>query len=211
MKRCGILVFVWFFALGLLPNFAQQNTPGHRFEITPFAGYHFGGKIRVREGDIGIKDNLGYGVMVDISLRPGTKIEILYSHQPSELRLKRYSTGIRETLFDASVDYWQIGGLQELYRYGIAQPFAVATLGLTHLNPKEVNAASELRFSFGFGGGAIVMPMEHIGFRFDGRMYLTYIAGGAGFWCGLPGGCWVTLGGEMMAQVQLNAGLVIAF
>jgi hypothetical protein len=204
-------MFVMIFALGLLPTFAQQSTAGDRFEIAPFVGYHFGGKIRVREGDISIKDNIGYGIMVDIALRPGTKLEILYSHQPSELRLKRYATGIRETLFDASVDYWQIGGLQEFYKQGITQPFAVATLGVTHLNPKSVNASSELRFSFGFGGGAKIMPSEHFGFRLDGRLYLTYIAGGAGFWCGLPGGCWVTMGGEMMAQVQLNAGLIIAF
>jgi hypothetical protein len=211
MKMRGIYLFVLIFALGLLPASAQQGTTWNKFEITPFVGYHFGGKIRVRDGDINIKDNVGYGFIVDVSVRPGAQVEFLYSHQPTELSLKQYSSGTKDVLTDAAMDYWQLGGLVEFYDAGIAKPFGTLTLGLTHLNPKDVGYGSEVRFSFGLGGGAKVQPSTHIGFRFDARLLLTYIAGGSGIWCGVPGGCWVTLGGEMMGQVQLNAGLMIAF
>ena len=59
-------------------------------------GFHFGGKIRTREGDITLKDNLGYGVVADISVRPGAQVEILYSHQPTELRPNSFTTGGKE-------------------------------------------------------------------------------------------------------------------
>lgn len=211
MTRRRILFFILIFALGLLPTLAQQSATWNKFEITPFVGYHFGGKISVRDGNLTFKDNIGYGVIADISVRPGMQVEILYSHQPSELRLKNYATGVQESLFDASIDYWQIGGLAEFFKGGMAKPFGVMTLGVTHLNPKEVGYSSEVRFSFGLGGGAKIQPSQHIGFRLDGRLYFTYIAGGGGLWCGLPGGCWVTLGGEAIVQAQLNAGLIIAF
>ncbi|NOR14471.1 MAG: outer membrane beta-barrel protein [Candidatus Aminicenantes bacterium] len=211
MTRKAIFIFVLVMALGVLPTSAQQNNVWNKFEVTPFVGFHFGGKIRTREGDITLKDGAGYGVIVDISVRPGAQVEFLYSHQPTELRLNSFVTGGKEVLFDAAMDYWQIGGLMEFYRGGMAKPFGVMTLGLTHLNSKEVGASSETRFSFGFGGGVKAQPSKHIGFRAEGRLYFTYISGGSGLWCGLPGGCWITLGGEAMVQGQLNAGVIIAF
>ena len=42
-------VFVLIFALGVLPTSAQQDKVWNKFEITPFVGFHFGGKIRTRE------------------------------------------------------------------------------------------------------------------------------------------------------------------
>ena len=47
--------------------------------------------------------------------------------------------------------------------------------------------------------------------RLEGRLHFPFISGGSGFWCGLPGGCAITVGGELMVQATLNAGVIFAF
>jgi len=196
--------------LGALPGLAQQGVPWNRVEITPFVGYQFGGKIRVRDGYLNIKDDVNFGFALNVTIRPGAQLEILYSRQSTILRADPF-VGPREELFDLAMEYYQIGGLYEVYRDDMFRPFGVMTLGLANFSPKPNEIASEVRFAFGLGGGVKVFPTEHFGLRLEGRMHFPFISGGTGFWCGLPGGCAVTMGGELMVQVSLNAGLILAF
>jgi len=209
IKRLSILSFALLIS-GVLPGLAQQGVPWNRVEITPFVGYQFGGKIRVRDGYLSIKDNVNYGFALNVTLRPGAQLEIMYSRQSTILRADPF-VGPREELFDLAMEYYQIGGLYEVYRDDMFRPFGVMTLGLANFSPKPNEISSEVRFAFGLGGGVKVFPSQHFGLRLEGRLHFPFISGGTGFWCGLPGGCAVTIGGELMVQVSLNAGLILAF
>ncbi len=188
--------------LGMSPLLARK------VEITPFGGYQMGGSIEVLAGTLRIKDNWNFGVILDFTLRPGFQIELIYSHQDSELRLKQ---PLLEPiyLFDTAVEYFHIGALREL-RGEKVRPFVTGTIGLTHFNPKPAGLSSEWRFSGNIGLGVKVLPSERIGLRLQGRLMLPLINGGAGFFVG-PGGGYVIAGGEILVQWDVSAGLILRF
>ena len=192
------------------PTFAQYGYDTHRFEISPFVGYQFGGKLNVRAGTLSIKDAMNYGAALDIYIRPGVQIELAYIRQDTELWLRDVLTGIKSPLFDMAVEYFHIGGLYEL-RPGRVRPYGLVTAGLTHFNPKPKERSSEWRFSFGFGGGIKAFVTERIGFRFQGRLLFPYFGSGGGLWCSAPGGCFVSLDGRLVVQADFTGGIFLAF
>jgi hypothetical protein len=188
--------------LGLSSTWAQQ------VEITPLVGYQFGGKITVQRGTLNIKDDLNYGVILDITVRPNTQLELSYSRQDTQVEFR--GAVVDNPVIDATVEYWQIGGLIEYPRDRV-RPFGLFTLGATHFNPKETGIGSVWRFSGTIGGGVKVFLSPNIGVRLQGRLLLPYISGGSSIFCGLPGGCYVTVGGRVLLQADATAGLILAF
>lgn len=177
-------------------------------EITPLVGYQFGGKFTVQRGTLNIKDELNYGVILDITVRPNTQVELSYSRQDTRVEFR--GIGFENANIDATVEYWQIGGLVE-YPKDRVRPFGLFTLGATHFNPKKGGVSSVWRFSGTIGGGIKVFLSPNIGLRLQGRLLLPYISGGSSIFCGLPGGCYVTLGGNVLLQADVTAGLILAF
>jgi hypothetical protein len=193
-----LLTFGW----GLSSGWAQQA------EITPLIGFQFGGKFSVQRGSLNIKDAMNYGVILDITVRPNTQLELSYSRQDTRVEFR--GVGIDNPIIDAAVEYWQIGGLVE-YPKDRVRPFGLFTLGATHFNPKTTGISSVWRFSGTVGGGVKVFLSPNLGLRLQGRLLFPYIAGGSSIFCGLPGGCYVTLGGTVMLQADVTAGLILAF
>jgi opacity protein-like surface antigen len=199
--RIAFLVMLTF-GLGLSSGWAQQ------VEITPLIGYQFGGKVTVQRGTLNIKDSMNYGVILDITVRPNTQLELSYSRQDTRVEVR--GVNIDNPIHDATVEYWQIGGLVE-YPKDRVRPFGLFTLGATHFNPKTAGVSSVWRFSGTIGGGVKVFLSPNIGLRLQGRILLPYLSGGSSFFCGLPGGCYVTLGGTVLLQADVTAGLILAF
>jgi hypothetical protein len=195
---------------GVLPASAQPRYGAHRFEISPFAGYQFGGTLRVQDGDLLIKADMNYGGTLNVTVRPGVQMEFAYVRQDTELRLRDYAFGRTETLFAMAVEYFHIGGLYE-GRSGRVRPYGLVTAGLTHFNPKPQDRSSEWRFSAGLGGGIKAFVTERLGFRFQGRLLFPYFGASSGLWCSAPGGCFVSFNGRVIVQADFTAGLILAF
>jgi hypothetical protein len=106
-----LFIMAWLIGWGAIPIFAQPGYGTHRFEISSFVGYQFGGTLRVQDGDLVIKANMNYGGTLDITIRPGVQMEFAYIRQDTELRLKGFAFGKTETLFVMAVEYFHIGGL----------------------------------------------------------------------------------------------------
>lgn len=113
MKK-NLLILILMIGIGAIPIFAQYGYDSHRLEISPFAGYQFGGKLSVQTGTLSIKDAMNYGVALDFYIRPGMQVELPYIRQDTELRLKDGLTGRTSSLFDMAVEHYQIGGLYEI-------------------------------------------------------------------------------------------------
>jgi hypothetical protein len=187
---------------------SQKTTRG--IEITPFYGWMFGGSLSVREGDLNIKDNDNFGIAVDIELPygGGKQLELLWVMQNSRLDLKRYPSGITETLFDIVTHYFHIGGVYGV-RQGNVMPFGSLTLGATLFHPKEEDVSDEWRFSATFGLGAKIYVSERVGLRLQGRLMMPFQWGGGGLWCG-TGGCSAGVGtSTTILQGDLTGGLII--
>jgi hypothetical protein len=192
----------------LVVSWAAQASAG-RVEVTPFAGYTFGGKFEEQDTDeeFEISDTSSWGGIVNIDLSGITQLELFYSRQETELT----SGGLFPTdkLFDMDVEYFHVGGT---YLLGPDQwqPFVVGTLGLTHMSPEPSEVRSLNRFSLGIGGGVKYFPIERLGLYLAGRGLITFIDSTLAYSTGEEGGT-IYFGSDALWQFQLNAGLIFAF
>ena len=180
-----------------------------RFEITPVYGLQWGGTIRTYDGDIVFEDSGMWGIILDATVASGAQVELLYWRQDTDVVFKEgYQPS--EPLFDAAVEYWQIGGLREFRRSGNVRFFGSMSLGATHVDPEPRRYDDDWRFSMIFGVGTKVFVSDRIGLRLQASMPLTFIYTSGGMYCD-GGGCYSSMGGEGVVQGNLLAGLTFAF
>jgi len=84
----SLFIMILLVGWGSVPIFAQPRYEAHRFEISPFVGYQFGGTLRIQDGDLLIKADMNYGGTLNVTVRPGVQLELAYISQDTELRLK---------------------------------------------------------------------------------------------------------------------------
>lgn len=209
MKK-SLLAILLMLGIGPIPAITQYGYDSHKYEVSAFAGYQFGGKLGVQTGTLSIKQAMNYGAVFDFYIRPGVQVELSYTRQDTQLQLRDNLTGTKVSLFDMTVGHFQIGGLYEI-RPGRVRPYVLTTLGLTHFNPKPKERTSEWRFSFGLGGGIKAFVTEHIGLRLQGRLLFPYFPEGGGFWCFDQGSCFITPNGTVIVQADFVGGIFLAF
>ena len=180
-------------------------------EITPFAGYTWGGEFQ--EATTGTKlevnENGSYGIMLDIKQTEDTQIELYYSRQSTELQSKKSGSYVGTPLFDLDIDYIHIGGTASMGE-GKVKPFAVGTLGVTRMSPQGVDLDSATKFSLSLGGGVKIPITDHFGLRLEGRWLGTFFDGSGQAFC-TSGQCLIKIQGDVFSQFVANAGVIIAF
>ena len=88
-----------------------------------------------------------------------------------------------------------------------AKPFAVASVGVTH-----VTSSTNLdftRFSFGIGGGIRLYASRHFGFKIQAEWLPVFADPQVAFICG--GGCKAHVGGTAASQGEVLAGPILRF
>ncbi|HEY7214462.1 MAG TPA: outer membrane beta-barrel protein [Thermoanaerobaculia bacterium] len=167
-----------FFVFVLLFPAAAFAQPG-RFELTPTAGYRLEGDFNARSSDafdpdlnVKVDASATFGVLFDIPLAPSWQLEILANRQRSEFIVDRGLLTPTTTLGDVDLTVLQAGFL---FQWGDGQvdPFITAAAGLTRIDPKFNELASDDRFSASVGGGVKIYFGENIGLRLEGRGYWT--------------------------------------
>jgi len=201
-------VLIMFF-IAFQPSVSQAQV---RFDITPSYGYIFSTNLRAAEGDIILVDSPAFGLTLDIghpNLPGGMMIQLMYNRQDTKMDLKEWPSGVRRTLFDLIVEYYQIGVVRPL-SMGKVQPYGIVGLGAASFNPVGSTWGTEWLFAANLGGGVKISLSKSIGLRFQGRMLLPMTFGGGGLWCG-TGGCSVGVGSySSFIQFDFNAGIVIS-
>jgi hypothetical protein len=191
------------------PSLSQAQL---KFDITPSYGFVLNTNVRAAQGDLIIKDGPMYGLTIDIGhpkLPGGMMIQLMYNRQDTHLDLKEWPSGARETLFDMTIEYLQLGIVRPL-QMGKVQPFGVVGIGAASFSPDDTQYGTEWLFAAHLGGGAKIFLSESIGVRLQGRILLPMSFGGGGLWCG-TGGCSVGLGSyTTFVQFDFNAGIVIS-
>jgi opacity protein-like surface antigen len=181
------------------------------FEITPFAGYTWGGQFTdsVTGTTLEVKESNNYGIMLDFNQDPQSQIELYFSRQSSQLRANT-STFTGNPLFDLDIEYYHIGGTYAPMDSGKIKGFVAGSLGATHMVPQGAGLDSVTKFSFSLGGGVKLYATEHIGFRLEGRWFGTFFDGSGSAFC-TNGACAVNVQGDLFSQFVANAGVIIAF
>jgi hypothetical protein len=133
----------------------------------------------------------------------------MYNRQWTEEQFRPYTGGPRQNLWDATVQYFQFGGLGYVDA-GKAEPFAVATLGWTDYNPSDASVSGETKFSSTLGLGSKIYPSERVGVRLEGRLMMTFIDTALGLGCG-SAGCSGGFYGWGVLQGLLSGGVTVGF
>ena len=209
--RIGLaLVLLAVGMVALLPPGASAQM----FEITPFAGYRFGGSFDVSSSgfsEVSVEPCLAYGITVGYIFDETYVLEIMWNRQDTELKGSEGTLTQGVHLFDATFDQYQFNGLihfreqEDWFR-----PFVLIGLGLSHLNPRG-DLSGSVNFSFGLGGGMKFYLGKHLGIRLQGRYAPTYLSSFTTVYCSLPGACAVATSGNFIHQGEITGGVFVRF
>ena len=189
------------------PQQGQAQPQRRGIELTPIVGWQMGGKFRIRDGDVRIPSELVYGGVLNVPLASGTLLELMYTRQETELEFQPFA-GPKETLFDMTVHYAQIGAMYEAVKKPGTKVFGVLTAGATIFDPKDRN--TEWRFSWAGGLGFKQFFSPRVGLRGDARLQMSLLSSSGAAWCG-TGGCVGGVTGTIVAQLATTGGLIISF
>jgi len=199
----------WVLALSLvaaLPLHAQSQ-----WEITPTAGYRFGGTVDGEGGEFGANDGFAWGATIGRRVKQDGLVEFVYSRQSTTISFNS-DTAATVTVGDGSIEYMQVGGALEFGHNETTKPFFALTIGATHFNPDDSAYGDDWRFSFGGALGVKTYLSKNIGLRAQGRVWMTGLSGDTEFWCTLPGGCVIAGGdGTFFTQGEFSGGLMFVF
>lgn len=167
--------------LGLSAS-ALAQTPVQPIEVTPFAGYLFGGSFlnspttpQAGFDQISLANHLDFGVRIGFNLSAAIEPEIQWSR--SETHLVFTPTNPNFSRVDSTVDYFLVGASYN-FSSGNVRPYASLSLGADRLSVNtppfalvglQLTPATTFAISAGIGVKMFVTP--NLGFRFEARGY----------------------------------------
>jgi hypothetical protein len=174
-----------------------------RIEITPFAGFQFDGELDEFGDETtrrDIEQGTTWGLMLDVNVTSYDLVELYYSSQGTELNRGA------DPAEKVTIDYLQVGAIHEYSPQRPVSPYVGLTLGATRI---DVAGDSDTRFSAGITLGAKMIVSDHLGFRFDGRVFGTSTGSGA-IGCS-DEVCFGYPDTSIIWQYAVNAGVIIHF
>jgi hypothetical protein len=188
---------------GVLPG---ADARAQSVQITPFAGYAFGGSVRdaVLDESRSFEPALAYGGAVSFPVSEGWRFELLYSRQPTRLE------GGLGPPFDVTIERYLAGIQEEKGEGGRVRWFGSAWLGATRFVPSPGGYDPVTKFGGGVGLGVKTFLAENVGLRFEGRAFYTLVKGEGGMAC-VNGDCLFVFSGSGLWQGDVSAGLILAF
>ncbi|MGB6482725.1 MAG: hypothetical protein WBE86_04480 [Candidatus Acidiferrales bacterium] len=181
------LVLVFIFACGASCALAQDSF-ADKFEVTPFAGYKFGGKINVygyvnpNDPDFEnienayVKSNFDYGAFADYNIWSSFAAEFMVVRQPTTYSLQDYTVTppANDFLAKGTLSTYTFGGAFTFRSDSKLRPFVSGGLGWTNFggldsNPDELYVGFNNKLAFDLGGGVKYYFGNHFGLRFDMR------------------------------------------
>lgn len=198
-------------ALLLLPAVARADGD-YRFELTPFAAYHFGGELNAEPAgpydfDVELDEGIAYGLAFDIPLSSNLQLELYASQHDADLFFDGGVFGPDLELSELEVTYAHLGLLVQFGRPAVS-PYFVGSAGFTNLDAEGPGAGSDTKFSASLGGGVKGFFTDHFGLRFEGRYFWTQLDN----WdvsCDGSGGCYDAR--DYLSQFHATVGLILAW
>jgi len=191
-----------------------------RFEVTPFAGYRYGGVASNAYSDyiesLEVEPGLSYGLTFEYAFRPNATFEILWGHQGTALKLNYRQappSGYSDKLADLNIDTFQIGALWMFGRdRAKIRPYIDLLLGASILNPTSP-FDTLVRFSGSVGGGAKLYFSDLFAARLGIRFMPVYINSTSTGWgyCDPWWGCYTYYDSNYLNQWDAYSGLTLRF
>lgn len=190
----------------------ELKSPG-QFEITPTAGFRFGGSFDDLDQGLSadLDDDASFGLILNLRESGNTQWELIYSQQNTAVDTRQLA--FAEPKLDVDFQALQVGGTY-MGEGILARPFVAATVGGTHVSPGFDGLDSDTFWSFSIGGGLQVFPTKRVGLRLEARAWGTLISSSSDLFCasGAQGGvCAIAVDGDVLWQFETMAGVVFRF
>ena len=186
-----------------------------QFEISPYAGWTFGGTTSYSYQGYRLKVEAAanYGIAVDYTI-PGDlmQVELFYNHYSSTIK---QDGGINDVVEETAVNsnYIQAGVLTPFYASDKLQPFGIFTLGAAQFNTPDYSNEDYWRFAFTMGLGMKYFFSDVVGIRIQSKVYFPVYFAGGGMGCSIGtggSGCGASAGfGSEIVQLDITGGLVL--
>jgi hypothetical protein len=204
-RGAGILIGATLLAGG--QALAAEAT-ANRFEITPFAGYAFGGDFEdpTDASERSLDEDTNFGVFFDIADEPWRHYEFFYSQQSTQV------DGVDP--IDMDVQYLHLGGTVSHPDAQTIIPFFGMTVGAARLSPDGAGLEDATKLSFSVGGGARVPFTDHFGLRLDLRAFITLLDEDGSLFCrsnAQGGSCRIVAESDTFLQYSASLGVTFAF
>jgi hypothetical protein len=186
-------------------GFAPNDPP--KVQITPFAGYQFGGSVssELFDSKYSFGSGLNYGGTIDFAISHSWRLELYYSRQDTQLEASRANLD----LFDLKIERLMVGLLEEKGE-GSVKYFGSLLLGATRYQPGTGDFSDSTHFTAGLGLGVKTFFTDNVGLRLEGHAFYTVVESNGGMFC-VDGTCLFNFSGRGIWQGDLAAGLIIAF
>ena len=201
------------FAAVMLPGLVIADGAPRSVELTPFAGYSFGGTFDVTDSDqsVELDDAQRLGLILDIRKDDNTQWEVLYDRQDTDANA--VIVGAPNPNFDLSIQALQIGGTYQ-WEGDALRPYMAATIGGTKMDATDNGYGSDTFFSFSLGLGLQYRPLDSFGLRLEWRTFGTVMNSKTDLFCstgGATNSCLIQVQGHVLWQTGAFAGLVFRF
>ena len=154
-------------------------------EISPFAGYLFGGKFArgttdLFNSDVDVDDHATYGIRLGYNVTSKFEVELQASRTQTGFVTKDtsglFGNSTSQRLGDLDIDYY-LANMVFNFGHGRAVPYVTIGGGAARLSPSvpDTVASREYRGTATLGAGVKVFLTPNVGLRFDGRYYGTWI------------------------------------
>ncbi len=192
---------------------SYQTEP--RMELIPMVGYAWTMSKDVYAngypGEIDFSDEMYYGGALDFTVSPPgsvkvAQVRLMYRRSDGEVQLRGSDFFGDDLSTDASIEYWQIGGVTGINK-GKTMPFGTVSLGGTRL---AAGGDDVWKFSMIFGLGVKVYTSPKMGILLQGNWPITFTDTWGGVTVGTGGGG-VAIGGTGISQLDLGGGLILRF
>ena len=202
----------------VLPPLVAAQTSGqaelHRFELTPYAGYRFGGTFEDEDSTVSVEldDRSSAGLIFNVRESENTQWEVIFSRQQTSADTTQVS-GL-DPRVDVDVEYLQGGGTYQGRRRNGVRPYLAATAGVARIAPRVGGLGDDSFWSFSVGTGLQIRPTERFGIRLEARAWGTLIESDTSLFCrsgAQVAGCAIRLDGRVLWQLEAFAGLVLRF
>ncbi len=222
MNRSISLTCLMIAAAGLLAApLAAQDRSG-TWEITPFGGGHFGGRLNAGSNALFARDvDLGtaptYGVRLGYNVNRWFGMEFGWSQAKPDIRARGSDVlfGQSQKLGEMTHNVFEGNALVNLAR-GQFIPYLTLGAGAMTFDARvpETPGATDTRFVASFGGGVKMFITPRVGLRIDGRYRNAYINDHSNYYYdsgGCRSGCSYRHGSNWYGSGEVTGGLTFAF
>ena len=195
-------------ATALLLSLPAAAAPAFAVDLTPFAGWRFGGDVTTQQSGYSssssINSALSYGAIIDFPIGAPRSVELYYSREPTTIGGSLATSPVH----DVTVSVYHLGLAEAIPTHDPRLSWlVVGSAGVTEL---AAAGNSQTHLSIGAGGAVLYMANEHVGVRMDLRALLTFTGGGSGA-VACSGGCVAQIHSTAFAQGEISVGVVARF